>query len=377
MAKILWCVSALDEPAASPLDLQYSSLASHRYRIYYPSRDLERMGHSSALLTLDSGSVVPEDVDFACAVFGKITAAGPDQFARVASTALAAVERLRARQIPIIVDICDFQLWPGDPRRDVVQQVIGSADSITCNSAEMAALVRNALPDGPQPVVIPDPIELPRSEPNAPPPRRSVATGAGAGLMQRWLGRKDVLDLLWFGHFTNLRYLVRLAPALRDLARDVRCRLTVCSSAHPTVASGIEDLRRDAGAGVEVRFVEWSLQSIGPTLADSDIVIIPSDPNDPAKRAAGANRLVLALWCGRFVVANALSSYRTFGDYAWIGDDLIAGIRWALDAPEEARARVAEGQKAVSDFAIETVARQWLAEIMRIARAGSGTKASL
>ena len=328
------------------------------------------MGHSSALLDLDAGSPLAGNPDCDCAVFGKITAGGPDEFAVVARNALAALARLRASAIPIIVDICDFQLGPGDPRSDVVKQVIAGASAITCNSTEMAAMLRSALPNAPHPVVIHDPLELARNEPKAPP--ASAAVTAGGGAMRRWFGRTHsaTLEPLWFGHFMNLQYLLRVAPVLGDLAHDIRCRLTVCSSDHPAVASGVEQLRRDAGPNLPVRFVPWSLDTIGATISGSDIVIIPTDRNDPAKRGAGSNRLVQALWCGRFVVANPLSSYRELADYAWLGDDLVSGIRWALDHPQKARGRVAAGQSAVeSDYAAETIARQWIVEITRNARA--------
>lgn len=368
--KILWCASGLGTPSESPYDLELSTVASHRYRIGYPSRELQRMGHFNALLPLDALSTLPEDIDVDCAVFGKITAQGPAYLPPVAKAALAAAARLRARDVPIIVDICDFQLFPGDPRGEVVRQLIESANLMTCNSSEMAVMVKTALPDRPRPIVIPDPIELPRKVPTAPPSRRAVtSSGTRSGVLKRWFDMKDpiTLGLLWFGHPTNLQYLLRLAPALCDLARSLRFRLTLCSSSHPSVTSGVEALHHEGH--LDIRFVEWSMDSMAQTLADSDMVIIPSDPNDPAKRGAGSNRLVHALWSGRFVIANALPSYREFEDFAWIGDDLCAGIHWALNAPDEARKRIVAGQtKIASDFTIETIARRWLEVVTGIAR---------
>ena len=369
--KMLWCASGLGTPSNSPYDLEFSTVASHRYRIGYPSRELRRMGHANALLSLDASSCFPEDLDIDCAIFGKITAPGPAYLPPVAEAALAASARLRAREVPIIVDVCDFQLLPGDPRGEVVRHLIENASLITCNSSEMAAMVQAAVPNRPRAMVIPDPIELPRKAAAAPPSLQAVSSAARGGVLKRWFGGTDpvTLRLLWFGHPTNLPYLLRCAPSLSGLARSVRFRLTLCSSNHPSVASGVAALRGEAAERFAVQFVEWSMDSIGQTLADSDLVIIPSDPTDPAKRGAGSNRLVHALWSGRFVIANALPSYREFEDCAWIGDDLRAGVLWALAAPDEARQRIVAGQvRLESAFTIESIAHRWLDAATGLAR---------
>jgi hypothetical protein len=48
------------------------------------------------------------------------------------------------------------------------------------------------------------------------------------------------------------------------------------------------------------------------------------------------------------------------GQYAWLGPDLVAGIRWAVANPAGVLARVRAGQRYVAArFAPEVVARAW------------------
>jgi hypothetical protein len=89
-------------------------------------------------------------------------------------------------------------------------------------------------------------------------------------------------------------------------------------------------------------------------------VLIPSDPADPFKAGASANRIAEALNAGRIAVASPLQSYLQFADAAWLGQDLVAGIRWALANRDEALARVRRGQALIREkFAADRIGRQW------------------
>jgi hypothetical protein len=96
-------------------------------------------------------------------------------------------------------------------------------------------------------------------------------------------------------------------------------------------------------------------------LASHDIVIIPSPWRDPARRANTPYRLVSALHAGRFVVAHPLPAYAPYADFAWLGDELCAGIEWALRHPREVLERIAQGQAFIDQrHSADAVARFWL-----------------
>lgn len=362
--RILWCVSGLASPLDSAMEFTASSMASHRYRVGYPSLYLERLGHENGFLTLSDALPARGLPETDCAVFSKITAPGPQYFAGVRDATIRAARQLQAAGIPIIVDVCDFHFFPGEPRGETVRELMAVADVVTCNSREMATMVKEAVPDCPRVVVVPDPVEQQRKAPSSPPDLSAVKKLSRArALLGRLAGRAQdaVVRLLWFGHPSNMEYLLRHLKPISLLAQRVRCRLTLCTGDHPQLASRLAAARKEAGDVLDIRFLEWSMQTIGQALLDADMVVIPGDPSDPVKRAAGNNRLIEAIWAGRFVVANALPSYREFSDLAWIGSDLQEGITWALNFPEEARKRIEGGQRKIEqEYTQDRIGQRWL-----------------
>ena len=107
--------------------------------------------------------------------------------------------------------------------------------------------------------------------------------------------------------------------------------------------------------------MEWSLQATRRELERCDVAILPSDPRDPRKSGASANRLAEVLQAGRFAVASPLHSYLAFSDRAWIGEDLLEGLKWSLANREVVIARIHKGQALVREkYAMDVIGRQWL-----------------
>jgi hypothetical protein len=91
-----------------------------------------------------------------------------------------------------------------------------------------------------------------------------------------------------------------------------------------------------------------------------DLVLIPGDPADPLKSGVSSNRVAEALRAGRLPVASPLPSYLPLGECAWLGDDLVAGIAWAMANRGEVLARIRRGQALVAEkLNPETIGRQW------------------
>jgi hypothetical protein len=60
-------------------------------------------------------------------------------------------------------------------------------------------------------------------------------------------------------------------------------------------------------------------------------------------------------------VASPLSSYRPFAEAACLGDDLLAGIRWAMANRGEVLVRIRRGQALVAErLSQESISRQWM-----------------
>jgi hypothetical protein len=249
---------------------------------------------------------------------------------------------------PLIVDITDF---PFASRFESVRAFYAEAlklcDAAVVNSERMAEMVASHASRRPR--VIDDAILGTIQNPGFAPAGR--------------------LQLAWFGHRTNLAYLDRCLGELVQFAAQKPCRLTIVTEGGIGVQEAIRSMDARFAPALEVRFVEWSLEAMAEALRLCDIVLIPGDPTDPFKAGVSTNRIAETLKAGRFPVASPLPSYRAFSDAAWLGDDLSEGLRWALENPAEARARIQRGQLRVNEqLAAEPIGRQWRALFEELAR---------
>src|SRR5437870_12557242 len=97
-------------------------------------------------------------------------------------------------------------------------------------------------------------------------------------------------------------------------------------------------------------------------LATCDLVLVPE------QTPAHASWLIAALYAGQFAVSRSSPDYEAQGEFAWVGNDLAEGIRWALSHPEEVLARLGRAQDYVARVhAPAAVARDWIGIFLKIA----------
>lgn len=195
-----------------------------------------------------------------------------------------------------VFDICDDHF--NDQHSAYYRKHALLADAVTCNSQEMARIIKAEV--GVVATVIDDPWEA-----------EERLAGIGSGY-------------LWFGHQCNLQ--------------DV--------SPYPEV-------KTYTGEG-------WTLEGQRLAISECAAVVIPHG-NRPAK---SANRLIEAVRCGRFVIANHLPSYAEFSDM-WIGD-IKEGMEWFESHNEEAIKRIRNCQDYIRvRYSPKTIAEQWLEVLER------------
>jgi hypothetical protein len=231
--------------------------------------------------------------------------------------------------------------------------------AVTTVSPQLAATVQKLTA---RPVhVAPEPCEGTRRAPQAYRARRPPGP---LGWLARRIGLSEELwrvRLVWFGYPANLPPLIELLPALEALAREHPLLLTCVTQPVAEIPELLTAQRTDGRGALQLRFLEWSPAVTDSAIASSDIVLIPSDYRDPVKQAKSPNRLVAGLHGGRFVVAHPLPAYAAYADFAWIGEDLCEGLRWAMRHPREVVERIARGQAYVDQRqSPEAVARFWL-----------------
>jgi hypothetical protein len=322
--------------ASSPeAALLASHLASVRLRTGVASTAWQRAGHRNMFLAPDDAAAVAR-TDFnkvrLCIVGKLFLDVRPADW-------LATCVRARESGAKLILDICDYPFAQKPP--DVVrfyEEALRLADAVTVNSARMAELMRQHASQVPQ--VIEDAILAA--------PRRPEFAPA------------KVLELLWFGHINNVRYLERMMDALIAYSAKQRCRLTIVTEPGQGLEQAVQRITAACAPQFSARFTPWSLEAARIALRQCDLVLIPGDPVDPLKSGVSSNRLAEVLQSGRVPVASPLASYLPFGESAWLGDDLVAGITWAMANRGEVQVRIKRGQaQVVARLAQEAIGKQW------------------
>ncbi|HEY0835140.1 MAG TPA: hypothetical protein VGE72_14645, partial [Azospirillum sp.] len=283
----------------------FSPLASLRLRALEPAPFLARLGHKVKIVPIEDipdavrrGTFFDADLYVVHKTFLDL---GP------------VLDDLRARGKRVVVDVCDhvFALpqlsghYPAMLRR---------ADLVTASSEALAELVRDTA--GVPTAYVPDCVELPRGEPVLPadPP--------------------ETLRLLWFGRSDNAGPLLAALPALAAFAGERPCHLEVVCDPTPALTAALAQ----PDGPLRTELTPWSPEAVEAGLAACHAVLLPSS-DEPSVAVKSANRLQEALWAGRMPVAHALRSYRPFADSAIVADDLVAGLRWALNHWPELPAR--------------------------------------
>ena len=310
------------------------SMASARLRIAVAALEWKRCGNENIFLD-------PEATDCSQVVDWKATGicVVPKYYYDVPLQPwLDACLSAKSNGCRLVIDICDFPFKKPPPVPAFYSEVLRICDAVVVNSERMAELM--APHSAHRPLVIEDAILGPMGEPAFAPAKR--------------------VELLWFGHPSNLPYLEARLDPLARFSRQRRCRLTVVTQDGIGADKWAEDIQTPLAPGFEARFIPWSLEAMQTALHECDMVLIPSDPADPLKAGASANRIAEALNAGRFPVASPLPSYLAFAEAAWLGQDLVQGIEWALANRVEVLARIRRGQALIAEhFAADKIGRQW------------------
>jgi glycosyltransferase involved in cell wall biosynthesis len=338
MVKALWLVAPVVMELASRDDPEQALLAcpmaSARLRIAVAALEWKRCGNEN--IFLDPGAAnVSRDVDWKAAGVCVVPKYYHDAPLRPWLDACFGAKGSGCR---LVIDICDYPFKKPPPVPAFYSEALKICDAVIVNSGRMAELM--APHTAHRPLVIEDAILGSMGEP-------AFAPG----------GR---VELLWFGHPSNLHFLRRCLDSLIAIGAQRRSRLTVVTMEGYGAEGLAQEIETRFAPAFEARFIPWSLEALRAALRECDIVLIPSDPADSLKAGASANRIAEALNAGRFPVASPLPSYLAFADAAWLGQDLAQGIEWALANRDEVLSRIRRGQALVAEkFAADRIGRQW------------------
>lgn len=117
--------------------------------------------------------------------------------------------------------------------------------------------------------------------------------------------------LLWFGHASNIEYLISFIK--QGFRAGDQIRLIILSN-----EAGLEYFSRSqlaTEAEIQIQLGVWSLETMIHASKIADACIIPINNADPKKSGASSNRLITALALGLPVAAGPLDSYKDFKKY--------------------------------------------------------------
>jgi glycosyltransferase involved in cell wall biosynthesis len=328
--KVVWVVPR--QALKTGPDGLHSDLASIRYRAIIPMQGLVARGHQASIVGLD-----PDCID---AVREQV--AGADRVVFIKNyvdpgCSEQLLQEQRARGVKTLFDLTDDR-FKGDASDHLHRMVLHADSVVTVSSALRNTILQMAGKDS---VIVGDPYEGPRGTP-------------------RWSPDARRLKALWFGYGWNIVGLMRALPSLLEAAKDFPTDLRIVTSGVEGIERYCEKFNRNSGHALALQYVNWSSGETWSSLAATDFVVIPALLDEQWTLAKSSNRIVEALWSGRFVVSHPIPSYLEFKDWAWIGGELADGVRWMMQNATLIPGRIAAAQEYIaSAYSPDSIATQW------------------
>lgn len=190
----------------------------------------------------------------------------------------------------IIIDYTDNHLARVSPMFYFYKKILPLSDNAIVPSSYMSLLLAQYFNN--KIILIEDPVEI-------------------KFLSPKILSNQNYISLLWFGHNTNIPYLVQYLQ--NNSLCDISVKINVLTNSH-----GIDLLSTNIPtfhSSIDLNMYEWSISNMINAADNSDACLIPSDINDPRKSGVGSNRLITAFALGLPVTADILASYAPFSEY--------------------------------------------------------------
>lgn len=129
------------------------------------------------------------------------------------------------------------------------------------------------------------------------------------------------LNFLWFGHDTNLPYLIRFLQSVNtpSIGRSLFIQTTKTGKSL-LEQSGLQHVSR-----LPFHLELWSSEAMIERAKLSHFCLIPSDKSCGRKRGASTNRLMTALALGLWPIVTVLPSYERFSKFFQNIDEVLGG----------------------------------------------------
>lgn len=344
-------------------DFASSQIASVRYRAIIPGLGLTKLGHKVSFFDVngvDSDHLI-STTNVSHLIFTKLTApADFDTIQELQRRSLAIAQDAISKGVVVVTDFSDNR-FQSDSFTIFYARLIELSTRITVSSGVLAAVIAERT--NKEIIVISDPVESIRQPPRFRPPLPEKHRSRIFTYKKRESQRAS-LRLIWYGHQSNLAPLEDFFPILENFSRTQPIELSIVTHLGDVAFQETYLSRFQSSDSLSATLIPWSTLTTWQAISECDIVIIPSFSGDAVRRAKGPNRLVEAMWCGRFVVASSIPAYKVFRDWAWVNDDLIEGIIWAMKHPRDVLSRIHDAQEYIGvHYSPEVITNNWLSAL--------------
>ena len=297
-----------------------ANLASIRLRSAIAVDQLSLQGHRVTV-----GEVISDHANVV--LVGKI---GAHELERRSAQWLDQINQARQRGARILLDYTDHHLGFDSMMNSFYKPVMGLADNCITSSNHLRKMLQDFFPG--EVHVIADPVEISPVKPKK---------------------LKVIRTVLWFGHASNIGYLMKWVENLSE--REGFNLIVLTNSQGMKIFA---DYPFRTGVRIEVKLLEWSITNMIRAAEFSDFCVIPSDPTDPRKSGASSNRLLTSLALGLPTAASMLPSYQEFAEYF---HDLDSDPTFTnISDPEHMTEMVIRAQRDIlPGYSIQSVCQRW------------------
>lgn len=308
-------------------DLSCSSAASLRLRVALLETELA----SGRTIRVTKGEKPPEHTSILLVckpMFGN----DPDDKRR--KLWLSTIIESRNRGIPVIIDYTDHHLAIDTPNKAFYTGALQECNAVVTSSAGLSSALKSHLPHA-NISTIEDSIDVGMIPPKG-------------GMISR------EPTYLWFGHGTNVGFLVDyLMPERPDLAGG---RLLILTDR--LGALNFKNRSAEMRTRVHCELFQWSIENTMAAARLSDWVLIPSNPTHPAKQYVSNNRLLTSLALGLPVAATRLPSYDPYKEFFRDIDGDWSPAEWRDPGSEMEKVLTAQ-RLVIPRFSPKALARKW------------------
>jgi hypothetical protein len=207
---------------------------------------------------------------------------------------LTIIKKKRAEGVKVFLDYTDNHLRETNKNSDLYNayyEIIHECDSVVCSSEflkeSMSRIFKREI------FVIEDPLEV-----DLIPPKNSL---------------QNLPTGLWFGHTSNLIYLINFLQY--NFKPSLKLRLIIMSNIDQFTPEIVNHLEKHISPFFELIIAPWSIDNMISASKISDFSIIPCGILDERKMGVSSNRLITALALGLPCFADNAPSYVEFSNY--------------------------------------------------------------